>query len=97
LGLCLLAGACGRPGRAALVVLAGAGSMTLTLYCAHVLLVPPMLDALAPATVWGVQAVSALAVGLAVRAGGLRGPLEQVAAEAAAAARSTVAEGQAAR
>jgi hypothetical protein len=71
--------------------------MTLTLYVLHVLSVPSSLAALPPGTVWGLQAGGALAVGLAFRAARSRGPLEELAAVAAAAARGRPSSGARAR
>ncbi len=77
-----------RPlGALLLVPLAGAGAMTLTLYSLHVLTAPAAVAVLGPGGAWALSAAGAVAVGLAFREAGQRGPLESVAASASAAAR----------
>jgi len=76
-----------RASRWAVTPLAAAGSMTLTLYTAHVAanaLAPLPAD---PLTDYAVQVVAVLAIGLVWRALFRRGPLEAAAAAAAAGAR----------
>jgi len=85
LGLCLLVVRTAAGARA-LVLLAAPGSMTLTLYSLHVVLLPAMEADLGPVAVWVLSAAGAVAVGLGVRALGARGPLEELAASASRAA-----------
>ncbi len=81
-----------RPAAVALTPLVAAGGMTLTLYTAHVLVLPVLGVVLAPAASYILQAVGVLVVATAWRSGaqrGLvdrRGPLEQLAAGASRAA-----------
>lgn len=93
LGLCLL-----LAGRwpVVLLPLAAAGSMTLTLYTAHVLFLGPLAGptvAWTPTTVLVVHGCVALVVATLWRSAGLRGPLEAVAAAASRAAGRAVSPG----
>jgi hypothetical protein len=91
LGAMLLLASTGRSARAVLAPLAAAGSMTLSLYTVHVLLLAS--DAL-PAdreTSYAVQVVAALAVAWLWRRFLGRGPLERVVAVLATPARTAVA------
>ncbi|SDQ77232.1 heparan-alpha-glucosaminide N-acetyltransferase domain-containing protein [Quadrisphaera sp. DSM 44207] len=85
LGLCLLVSRSAAGARALLPVSAP-GSMTLTLYTTHVLLIAPMQLLLPDTALYLVHALGAVAIGLLWRLTGERGPLEQVAAAAARAA-----------
>ncbi|QYJ04380.1 DUF1624 domain-containing protein [Nocardioides panacisoli] len=77
-GCLLLAEWLPAPGRRVLVVLFGAGTMTLSLYTLHVLMLTPSLwpPEESDAYVWHVLVV--LAVGAVTVAAGRRGPLETV-------------------
>lgn len=88
LGLCLLAG---RRWEKALLPLAGAGAMTLTIYSAHLIfmvVVTQVAYYYYEAPVFWVQVALALAIGAALRLRGHRGPLETLAHRAGSAARS---------
>ncbi|MBB4683439.1 heparan-alpha-glucosaminide N-acetyltransferase domain-containing protein [Amycolatopsis jiangsuensis] len=81
LGLMLLAGQVTAkwPRRIIGVVqkpLAAAGSMTLTLYTAHIMFINSAYDVYGPGTGYVVQAVAVLLIGLGWRATAGRGPLE---------------------
>jgi uncharacterized membrane protein len=73
-----------------LLPIAAAGSMTLTLYTAHVLFINSPLDVFGATPGYLVQVVAALAFALAWRALVGRGPLEQLAADTARRARRAV-------
>lgn len=90
----LTAGAPQRLGSLLLVPLAGPGAATLTLYAAHVLTAGVTRLALGPEGAWALHAAAAVALGLALREAGSRGPLEQLAARASAAARRRVTAGR---
>ena len=91
LGACLLAvPALERWGRALVVPLAAAGSMTLTLYCLHVLTVTREWGPQAPADLLAVHAVTALAVAAVWRTWARRGPLEAGVAALSGAASAVV-------
>ena len=93
-GCLLLAGAVHGAWRLLLVPLAAAGSMTLTLYTVHVVALAATHGAVSgPATwpaagFWALHALSALVLATAWQLTGQRGPLEAVAHEASAAART---------
>jgi uncharacterized membrane protein len=78
LGAFLLLARAGRLWRSALAPLAAAGSMTLTLYTAHVLLVASELLPKDPETSYGLQVGAALVVALLWRRTLGQGPLERV-------------------
>ena len=68
--------------------LAAAGSMTLTLYTAHIMFIHSDYDVYSSATGYLLQAIAALLIGLAWRATAGRGPLESLATALASRARS---------
>ena len=70
-----------------LAPLAAAGSMTLTLYTAHVLFMNSPWDVFEATTGYVLQVLAAVGFAVAWRAAVGRGPLEAVAADAARAAR----------
>ncbi len=92
LGACLLLTRW-RPAAVVLAPLAAAGSLTLTLYTLHVLALPVMALLLPGGVVYATQVVGLLALATAWRFGAdrgalpRRGPLEQLAATGASAAR----------
>ena len=85
-----------RPAALALAPLVAAGTMTLSLYTAHVVALPLLGTVLGPTASYWLQVVALLAAATAWRAAAARGrvprrgPLEQVAAHASAAAAGTV-------
>ena len=92
LGVMLLAGHATRAAlRGPITVvqglLAGAGSMTLTLYTAHIMFINSDYDTYRARTGYFLQAVAVLLIGLVWRATAGRGPLEGLAAAAASGAR----------
>ena len=93
IGGCLLVTAgLGRRGRAVVLPLAAAGSMTLTLYTSHVVVLAAMHDvdlAWSPTQLWAAHAVAALVLATAWQLTGWRGPLEGMAADANRAARES--------
>jgi hypothetical protein len=89
----LTAGAPQPLGSWLLVPLAAAGSATLTLYSLHVLTAGTTYAVAGPEGAWALHAVAAVVLGLALREGGLRGPLEHLAFRASAAARRWAAGG----
>jgi len=104
LGLALLVASAGpvvrltaaepRPlGALLLVPLAAAGSATLTLYTLHVLTAGATSAVLGQEGAWVLHAAAAVVLGLALREAGSRGPLEQLAFRASAAARRRAAGG----
>jgi Heparan-alpha-glucosaminide N-acetyltransferase, catalytic len=76
--------------RSAWLALAAAGSMTLTLYTAHVLLTSTSWPALEPHLLFAVHGLAALGLALAWRATGWRGPLEAIVAALSRRARELV-------
>lgn len=91
--LLLLGHVAGRGGTlvtAALAPLAAAGTMTLTLYTAHVVFMNSPLDVFGPLPGYLVQVLVALLFGLAWRQAVGRGPLEALATGASSAARRAV-------
>jgi hypothetical protein len=93
IGACLLlAAGLGRRARAVVLPLAAAGSMTLTLYTSHVVVLAAMhgvdLD-WAPTQLWAAHAAAALVLGSLWQLTGWRGPLEGMAADANRAARES--------
>lgn len=91
LGACLLAvPALERWGRALVVPLAAAGSMTLTLYCVHVFATTRGWGPAAPEDLLLVHAVTAVALATVWRAWARRGPLEGAVAVLSAAASAAV-------
>ncbi len=92
-GLLLLA----RVAGILLLPLAAAGGMTLTLYSAHILFINSPLDVFGATTGYLLQVAAALAFAVAWRRAVGRGPLEYLAAEAAARARRAARARQAAR
>lgn len=87
-GMLLLARRAGKY----LLPIAAAGGMTLTLYTAHVLFINSPLDAFAATAGYLFQVVAVLAFAVAWRVAVGRGPLEQLAADAARSARRAVRE-----
>nr|WP_166756809.1 heparan-alpha-glucosaminide N-acetyltransferase domain-containing protein [Modestobacter marinus] len=85
-GLLLLA----RPAGKFLLPIAAAGGMTLTLYTAHVLFINSPLDVFSATSGYLLQLVAVLAFAVAWRMAMGRGPLEQLAADAARRARRAV-------
>ena len=77
-----------------LTPIAAAGSMTLTLYTAHVLFLNSPWDVFEATTGYLVQVLAALGFAVAWRAAVGRGPLEGLAADAARSARQAVARRQ---
>ena len=73
-----------------LTPIAAAGSMTLTLYTAHVLFLNSPWDVLGATSGYLLQVIVALGFAIAWRAAVGRGPLEALAADAASAARQAV-------
>lgn len=90
LGALLLLASVGRFWRAALTPLAAAGSMTLSLYTAHVLLVASDLLPEDPEISYGAQVCAALVLALLWRRNLGQGPLERVIALLAGPARRAV-------
>jgi uncharacterized membrane protein len=91
LGALLLLASTGRQARAVLAPLAAAGTMTLSLYSAHVLLLASDLLPADRETSYGVQVVAALVLAWLWRRFLGRGPLERVVAHLATPARRAVA------
>ena len=93
IGACLLLTAgLARHGRAVVLPVAAAGSMTLTLYTCHVVVLASMHDVdvgWAPSQLWATHAVAALVVATLWQLTGWRGPLEGMAADASRAARES--------
>jgi hypothetical protein len=73
-----------------LAPIAAAGSMTLTLYTAHVLFLNSPWDVFEPTAGYVLQVLAVLGFAVAWRGAVGRGPLEAVAADAARTARQTV-------
>jgi len=93
LGLLLLLARAGRLARALMAPVAAAGSMTLTLYSAHVLLLSSKALPADAETSYAVQVAAALVVALVWRRFVGRGPVEAAVAAAAGAVRRAVVGG----